>query len=606
MAKVLKVVGIVFTVIIILFIVAGVLLTKLVDPNQFKSKISQEVFQSTGHQLKINGDISWSFFPWLGFKVSDVALGNLKEFGNNDMATVKVADVKVSLLPLFYGKVDVSNITLNNLQLNLIKNSNGVGNWENPTATKTSATKTTNNNANTSSKSGINLEVDNVDISGGNISWHDQQNGQDVTLKNISIQGKHIALNTPFSIAISSDVVGNSPKIKTHVEISGDFDINSDFSRFSLTNFSAGVGSLTVNGSVTGGSKDNAVSYSGNLTVEKFNPKAWLQSMGMGSINTVDSNALTAFGGKINFKGTGDSFNVDKIQLTLDNSHLTGDFAVQSFKTQAIRFQLTVDQFNADNYLLKPAAQSSTTTTANTGDSAGSQQLPLDTLRALNINGTMSINKLIMMKLHTTNASVAINANGGLLKLAPVKADLYNGKTVTVMTYDVRTTTPMLTVTSDTRSVQMQPLLSDFMNVSSISGLTDFSLNVNARGADTTSITKTLGGNGRFSLTNGKLSGVNLGYQLQRAQAMLSKSAAPSQSGSNETDLGYARGTFTLTNGIATNNDLDIQSSLLKATGQGTINLPDQSMDYTLYLIPTGSGALQGQQIPLPYHREIY
>ncbi len=145
MSKVLKIVGIVFITLLVIFIIAGFLLTKLVDPNQYKAKISQEIFQSTGHQLTIKGDIAWSFFPWLGLKVNEVSLSNLPSFGNGNIATVKHADIKIALLPLFMGKVDINNITLNNLQLNLIKNRSGQGNWENPQQpTQTSTTSITN------------------------------------------------------------------------------------------------------------------------------------------------------------------------------------------------------------------------------------------------------------------------------------------------------------------------------------------------------------------------------------------------------------------------------------------------------------------------------
>lgn len=594
MSKALKIFGIVVGVLIILFIVAGILLTRLIDPNQYKTQISHEVFQATGHTLKINGKISWSFFPWLGLKVNDVALGNAKGFGNDDMATVKEADVKVSVLPLFFHKVTVNNITLNKLELNLIKNSAGIGNWE--TSTAKSSTNLPDEKQNSVSSPNFSIEVDNIDIDGGNIHWQNNQNGQDITLKNIDIHGKDIQFNNPFSITISSDIVGANPKINTHIDISGDFDINGGFSRFSLTNFSASLGKLTMKGSVTGGMKNNELNYAGNMSIEKFNPKDWLTTFGVTPINTANTSALTSFAGAINFTGTNNSFMMNKIKLDLDKSELTGSLAVQNFDSQALRFQLLVDQFNADDYL--PVTQKGGSKSSS-NPSTTTQDLPIAMLRKLNIIGSMTIKNLTMMKLNMTDATVSINAQNGLINVAPIKANLYSGSTNTTISYNVRSAVPSLTVNSNTQGIQLQPLMKDFVGIDKISGKTDFSLNTTSTGANTISLTNTLNGNGKFSLTNGKINGINLAYQLQRAQAMISKSAQPSSPSSNDTDIGLARGTVKITNGIATNNDLIVQTTVASATGQGNINLPAQSMDYTLYLTPTSNGgALQGQKVP--------
>lgn len=587
MSKILKIIGIVFIALLIIFMIAGFLLTKLVDPNQYKEKISQEIFQSTGRQLTIKGDMAWSFFPWLGLKVNDVNLSNLPSFGNGNIATVKHADIKIGLLSLFIGKVDINNITLNDLQLNLIKNRSGQGNWENPQTNTTSTVSTKK-----SSKGPIDLEVSNVDISGGNISWRNDQTGDNLVLNNIAIQGQDIGFNNPFRISISANVTGVQPKINASILIVGSFDIDSNFSQFSLSDIKAQINNLEITGKLAGSPKN----YSGNINISQFNLKAWLKSLSLADLNTAESSALTNFKGIIEFKGDNDTINFTKIALQLDQSNLTGTAGIENFSSPAVRFKLNLDQLNADNYLPKNSdAPQASKANAN---STQNQAIPIDAFKKLNINGSINVGKFTFMRLNATQANLVLTAQNGLIKLNPVKANLYQGNTTTYLTYDVRPSVPSLQITSTLNAVQMQPLLKDFMNLNNISGLSDFSMSISASGTTPIRIMQTMNGKGQFSLTKGKIVGINLDYQIDRAQALLSKSTQPSKPSSNDTDIGLAKGSFSINNGVVTNNDLQVQTGSLNATGKGSINLPNQSIDYTLYLMAVNSNSLKGQKIP--------
>lgn len=591
MAKIIKYVGIVVGALIVLLIIAGILLTQLINPNEYKDKISQQVLQHTGHTLQINGDISWSFFPWLGLKVEKVAFGNLPAFGSGNMATVDEAQVKVAVIPLFFGKVSVSDLVLDNLQLDLIQDKNGNGNWQ-MSGTNSNQPATT---TSSSSNSKFNFAVDNVSISSGDIHWRNMQTGQDIQLNDIDIQGKHIGFDTPFAIDASVNVNSVQPKIKAAVSLSGDFDINSDFSKFSLSDLTAKINGLTIEGNLTGRKNITGLTYSGNVTVAEFSPKAWLQSMSMPAINTANSKALTSFSGNINFKGSDKNISLDPIKMTLDNSNLTGNLGVENFSAPAIQFQLAVDQFNMDDYL--PQASGNNASSATTQQPASA--LPTQTLRQLNIHGNLTVNKLTMMKLQMSNAKVGVDAQNGVLNLSPIQANLYQGSTTSNIRYDVTQMTPRLTINSKLQQVQVQPLIKDMMNINNISGTANFSMNLSASGDNPDRLVKTLGGNGSFSLTDGMIQGINIDYQIQRAQALLQKSSPPAQSTADNTPIGTMSGTFTMNNGIAHNDDLIIKTPAAQATGAGDINLPQRSMDYTLTLTATQSNQLQGQKVPL-------
>ena len=78
--------------------------------------------------------------------------------------------------------------------------------------------------------------------------------------------------------------------------------------------------------------------------------------------------------------------------------------------------------------------------------------------------------------------------------------------------------------------------------------------------------------------------GAVIGFDLGGAMNELSEGSIPSFASdpSKKTDFRRLDGTFVIANGIATNNDLKLDSQHLHASGAGTVDLPQRSLDYTV------------------------
>ena len=57
-------------------LLAIVTLISLIDPNQFKPQLAEQVRKSTGRELVMAGEIDWRFWPSLGLALEKVALRN--------------------------------------------------------------------------------------------------------------------------------------------------------------------------------------------------------------------------------------------------------------------------------------------------------------------------------------------------------------------------------------------------------------------------------------------------------------------------------------------------------------------------------------------------
>ena len=86
-------------VVVILVFGAAILLPRFVDPNGYKSYISDVVFNETGKELFIAGNIEWQMFPVPGLSVSDMALTEPGE--SVESALVSIGDrIRVAQRPI--------------------------------------------------------------------------------------------------------------------------------------------------------------------------------------------------------------------------------------------------------------------------------------------------------------------------------------------------------------------------------------------------------------------------------------------------------------------------------------------------------------------------
>ncbi len=130
MAKPLKILLGIIGALLLLVIAAVIALPLLFDPNDYRSKLAEEVKRETGRDFSV-GDIRLAVFPWLRVELNDVKLGNAPGFGAAPMLAARHAEVGVLLLPLLREKrVEASTITLEKAQLHLSVDAEGHSNWQ--------------------------------------------------------------------------------------------------------------------------------------------------------------------------------------------------------------------------------------------------------------------------------------------------------------------------------------------------------------------------------------------------------------------------------------------------------------------------------------------
>ncbi|NOQ94326.1 MAG: AsmA family protein, partial [Methylophaga sp.] len=330
----------------------------------------------------------------------------------------------------------------------------------------------------------------------------------------------------------------------------------------------------------------------GEIKIQPFNLRQLANRLAIELPPMTDGSTLELVQLNTDFSASSKHFNAKQLDITLDQSKLSGQFAVNNFANPALSFKLVLDDIDADRYL-PPASKDQVAPPASAA-AAGASQLPLETLRQVNAKGTLDIGKLKISGMHSEKIHVEINAGKGLIKLNPMSANLYQGQYKGNVNLDARGKTLKLSIDENLKGVQAGPLLKDLSGDDKISGQVNANVKLVGSGATVDQIKQTLSGNGKLSFTDGALKGVNIAESIRKAKAAFKGESLPPSDEPLQTDFSSLSGSFTVKNGIINNQDFITMAPLLRINGAGTVDLPKENINYALKVAIVGTSKGQG------------
>ena len=166
-----------------------------VDWNRYKPMITEQVAAATGRQLAIDGDISLALLPVPKLSVEGVRFANAEGGSTAEMATLESLSVRVGLLPLLSGKVQVDSVTLVRPNILLEKLPDGRGNWElsmAPAAESGTAPSTG------AGGGGFDFSFDSIRIEQGTLVYRDAAAGTEQRIEGLDAEIGVSSLAGPF------------------------------------------------------------------------------------------------------------------------------------------------------------------------------------------------------------------------------------------------------------------------------------------------------------------------------------------------------------------------------------------------------------------------
>jgi AsmA protein len=364
---------------------------------------------------------------------------------------------------------------------------------------------------------------------------------------------------------------------------------------FALLDMQLKSGELNLTGDLKGAKLNSATpQFSGKIAVAEFNPRDWMVSQGMKPPTMADPKALSRFAANINLVSSGKSTKLNKLVMQLDDTKIDGSAAIQG---KATSFKLNMNAIDLDRYLPAGSSKSNAGSgkAASAKAAAKSQQeqlLPLDTIRTLNMNGSVNIGQLKINNIQAKKVQLTLKANNGVLETKQTIGALLGGNYSSSVGINAAGKTPKLKYSSKLSNIKLQALMQQLSGEDRLSGVGNFNSNLTASGNSINAIKRTLNGKLNFNLLKGAVKGINLASELRKAKALLAGKSAPKEKGPVQTDFSQIKGSGVITNGVLRNEDLQAFSPFLRVTGSGMVNLVKERLDYTakIFVVETSKG----------------
>ncbi|MCJ2165923.1 MULTISPECIES: AsmA family protein [unclassified Pseudodesulfovibrio] len=626
MKKMLKysVIGIAFGA--ILFGAALVVFISTVDPNQYKDRIAGLVLEETGRTLTFDGDLDVFVFPRLGLSLGGLHLSNAASFGPKPMISVDSARVSVQTFPLFLGRVKFGKLELDGLVLNMGRDAQGRGNWDDLVGR--------NSSGQSEQEQPFSLEVEGVSITNGSLEWDDRMSDSRFILRGVTVSTGKIVEGALFPVDLALAFECLNPDAKGTVSLKGQSSIdlkNREYGhmdmhlalsasgkdipggkvdaqgsfKFLALNFNKEHAQVTgldctaygatmhLDGTLEGITK-GVKAVSGTVTLDPADIKKLLAALGGKPPVTADASALTQVGGTVVADFKPGHLEVKSLEADLDGTRIVGNGRVDRGESGPVYFaRLDVGSLDLDRYL--PPAHAGSATVSHDEAKAGIMDdtlLPVAQLKRLNLDLEAKAAELKLGGARFTKVVTVVDSGNGVVKIAPLSAEAYSGILELSATINVMGKRPETEYRVSVEKLNVGALSKDVGNKAEYAGIADFASSGTCQGKQARAMLQTLNGTLSFHLADGIFPGVDLARMARTTHTHKNKEGKVEASATDSTEFGSIAGTGTIKDGVVHNDDLDVKAPGLRAEGHGAVSLVTREIDYMVKakLVPQAGG----------------
>ena len=577
---------------LLLILIAGVVITQVVDTDRVKRLLVEQTKEKTGRTLAINGDLSWRFFPSIGFTVTDTALLNPRGFDGGNTLSIGELSLDVALKPLFNNRLEIGEAVLNNARLHLITRADGVTNLDDlrdiaaeksksssRDGSKADTATTANNTENAeapelaSTKEAMSFSLAGVSVNDAEVVMDNQATGKLMRLTKVNVKLDDFAPGQTVPLSLSGNLF--SDDMQGNINVDGQFWLAPEFNHFLLSDLKLDAG---VTGRAIPGNKQ--LKLQGQLAYDLEQKLAEFDdlSLKLGELKVTGKllvNHLKV--PELSFDLHTQSLNVDALQAEWRSGTTPTKGKLKSKKSASANQDKKGDDTNS---AAVPATLAKAKPTSDTSSSL---------LQGINLNGDLSADKLIIQGIELQQLDVHIQSKQGKLELNPLQAQLYEGTIKADAQLDFTEQPTRFSVHKVLTGVNAEPLLSAATKIDYIEGRADLTVDVQGAGFGSEQLQKNLTGTANISVTDGAVEGVDIAALIRRAHAKVKGLTVPAKEKIEKTEFNALTADFVIAKGVVSTDNLHLVSPLLRIDGQGNTQLSNESLDILLNTAMIGS-----------------
>ena len=585
-------------VVVVLLIGAVVALPFFIPVDWVKEQAQTQASQATGRQLTIAGDVSLSVFPNVRIEANDVHFANEPGSPVTDMVSLTKLALDVQLMPLLSGDLVVDEFVLIDPVIYLEGKPDGSGNWQFTPEPGAEGTTTDGSGAEGTADAGgnglANLTLGDVRIENGQVTFVDGASGETTVVSGINMVLSLPDLASPFNGEGSFTFKDKTLNLAT--SLASPKSLMDGGTSDATVIIESEPLNVSFNGSVA---QAGAVTGKVDLSIPSLSGLALWMEQPLDPASPAPE--VIKVSGTLDMNGDNIAFN--GAEVTIDDLKARGDIAVNMGGDRpSITANLESDMLDLNPYLPQPeegAGQADGSEDASGGSADGGDSLAQDWsdeeidfsgLDAANADLTFDLAGLKVQAIEIGRSRLHIVVNNGSATVDLLEAALYGGNGTAHVEIDRSGARPAIAKTFSATGIQAEPLLAAAAGFDKLSGTADLNMDITTTGVSQKQFVENLFGNGNFIFRDGAFKGINIAAMVRDLSIeSIGQAVSPTES----TDFAELSGTYNIQNGMLANDDLFMSAPLFRMDGQGNVNMPDKTLDYTI--TPKATASLEGQ-----------
>jgi AsmA protein len=621
---------------------AGVAYLALNPPSDLiRQRIADAVRAKTGRELVMAGPASFTFYPAIGISLKDVSLSGPPGM-DGKLVEVPALNVSISPSALFSRHAEIHSLVLRNPTFDFRIGKDGRKNWhfasgampiryaelQTPNARRdTEPFDVAAADAAPAASARVamgDVRLDNVRIESGTFRFTDERTGRIEQIGDVNVKFGLSSLSKPLS------ATGNLTWHDKRLDFDGTVTDVVDIDRRQPTHLQFNAKNDVIAASYEGNVLiDDGVALDGRVKAQSDSARALAQWFGTRLPPVSGFGPLSIQG---TLKTSGNVTDFQDALFGLDGASGKGTIRVTTGGVRPfVEANLAITELDLNKYLTSAVtgvlategggAPDAPGAAPSAPDSGGASKQPDEIEKLLNAPATKvygavqragwSSEKLNLTllgiadgnaranvgKIHFKNmilgrSSVAVAIKNTAMQANFDDVELYEGHGKGIVTLDGSAGTANLGANINLQGVSALPFLRDAANFEWLAGKANVALQLTANGQSQLQIVESLNGTAAFRFSDGAV----VGFNLPGAIRGLSHGdfSGFRKSPSEKTDFSALGASFTVANGVAQNQDLQLASPMLRVTGSGTIHMPERTVDYTVK--PKLVASLEGQQ----------
>ena len=536
-------------VILLVVIIAGMTsLVFLINPNDFRQYMVERVEMKSGYQLAINGSLRWHVWPQLSIIAGQTTL--TAPGAKAPVVSAENMRLDVKLWPLLSHQLAVKQVLLKNAVVRLTPDSE-----ENqPDAPVAPSTPTPVAPVTPTLEAGWKFDIDKLSVVDSLLIW---QRGNDdvINVRDINMQMEKDA-NRQATLQLSSRISRNQRDLAFTMKAELDMQHYPQAFAANISKFSYQLNGADIPVKGVQGNGAMQASYqrdTDTVTLSQLDLTA--------NDNQVSGTASATLGDSTNYQ-------LDLTANKLDLDALSG-------------WQPKTDEQTTEN---APSVTSAPVIARDVDD----QPNGLSSLQNFNARLTLKVADLTYRGMKIQNLALNADNQQGQVKLSTFSGIMGSGKFSLPGDMDVTGKQIQVHLMPDVDKIELGDLLAAYGLPKALTGSFSMKGDVNGKGLSAADFARRWQGEGQLSMDNAHLNGINIQQLIQQAVARSSDKVQGLERYDHYSQIDTLKAEGKLADGTLTLTNLQGQSPMVNAKGNGSIDMADQQVDMNLLIRVTG------------------